>query len=355
MDKKLKKQINICIIFYFVFFGTLMIVGTFFDLEIDKAVFNYQNKIAILFEDWGMQVMYVVPLLSWAMLISVFHPTDEAFDIAASIFPFFKHLKNNKITHFIGFVLLKAMYVFFCYEAFMESNDVLNRIMYPLFGNNLQDILINAGWSKTLAVIMWIILRALLVAVFVLFFRKLDDKYKKALEFMAVVGIALYHGGDIINYIKDHFHRIRFREMIAYSHGLVNEDGWSSRGSADIPREWIASTDFSAYDRWYRVGNDMGVYSEAHSFPSGHTAAAAFSMLIAPLFSKCKELNKYFVPAFLAGFAYTLIMGITRLIKGAHYLTDISAGAMIIFALILLIVGIMDIFDNISQKNMLKN
>ena len=350
MDKKIKKQINACIIFYFAFFGTLMIIGTFFDLEIDKALFNYQNKFAIIMENWGMQPMYVLPLFAWSMLIAAYHPIDEAFDIAASIFPFFRYLKSNKITHFICFALLHIMYGAFCYGAFRGSNDTLNNIMWGICGYNLQDLLTNAGWAKPLAVLMWTLLRIALILVIILFFRKIDVKYRKALEFMAAAGIALYYGGNIVNAIKDHFHRIRFREMIAYSHGLVNEDGWTSRGSADIPREWINSTDFSAFDRWYKVGNDMGVYSEAHSFPSGHTAAAAFTMLLAPLFSKCKALNKYFVPAFAVGFIYTAAMGISRLIKGAHYLTDISAGAMIIFALMLLIVGIMDVFERKSEK-----
>lgn len=350
MDKKLKKQIVFCIVFYFLVFGILMAVGTFYDLEIDKALFNYENKFAIFMENWGMQPMYFVPLFAWSMLISVYHPIDEVFDIASGIFPFFKYLKNNKATHFICFILLQIMYGFFCYRAFKESNDVFNRIMYPLFGGNLQDILTNAGASTPVAVILWTALRIAPIAILIILFRRIDNKYKRALEFTAVAGLALYYGGDIINDIKAHFHRIRFREMMAYSHGLVNSDGWSSRGSANIPREWIETTDFSAFDRWYKVGNDMGVYSEAHSFPSGHTAAAAFTMLIAPLFSKCKALNKYFVPAFFAGFIYTFAMGISRIVKGAHYLTDISAGAMIIFTMIILIVGIMNVFEKISKN-----
>ncbi|MBR4240701.1 MAG: phosphatase PAP2 family protein [Eubacterium sp.] len=351
MDKRLKKQIIFCVCFYFAFFAVLMIFGTFFDLEIDKALFNYENKFGIIMENWGMQAMYLVPLFAWSMLLSAYHPIDEAFDIAASIFPFFVYLKNNRATHFICFLLLHIMYGAFFYGAFMGSNDTLNTFMGAAFGSNLQDLLTNAGVSRTIAIILWAILRILLVAFIVFFFRKTDKKYKKALEFMAVAGILLYYGGDIINYIKAIFHRIRFREMIAYSNGLINEDGWSSRGASNLPREWIATTDFSAFDRWYKVGNDMGVYSEATSFPSGHTAAATFAMLLPALFSKCRALNKYFVPSFIIGFAYTLAMGVSRLIRGAHYLTDISAGAIIIFALMLLIIGIMDIFERKSEMS----
>ena len=349
--KNIKKQTIISIIFFFAFFSVLMVIGTFFDLEIDKALFNYQNKFGIIFEDWGMDPMYLIQFFAWIMLLASYHPIDEAFDIAGSIFPFFNYLKKNKITHFICFVLLHIMYAGFFYGAFTGSNDMLNRIMGRTVGYNLQDLLTNTGVSKPIAIILWTLLRLAFIAVFFFIFLKIDKKYKKALEFMAVAGLLLYYSGDIINYIKAIFHRIRFREMMAYSNGLVNPDGWSSRGGADIPREWIETTDFSAFTRWYKIGNDMGVYSEATSFPSGHTAAAAYTMLLPALFSKCKALNKYYIPAFIIGFAYTLAMGISRLVKGAHYLTDIASGAMIIFALMLIIIGIMNVFERMSNKN----
>ena len=351
MDKKLKKQVIFCVCFYFIFFCVLMIIGTFNDLEINKAIFDYENGFGVFLGRWGMHPMYILPLIAFSMLIAAYHPIDEAFDIASSIFPFFKYLKNNKVTHFIGFVLLHALYAFFVYEAFKSSNDFLNNVMGMTAGYNLQDLLVNAGWAKGLAVLLWTILRIVFVLVFVIFFAKLDKKYKRALEFMAIAGLAVYYGSDIINDIKAHFHRIRFREMVAYSAGLVNEDGWSSRGGDTLLKEWVSTTDFSAFDRWYRIGNDMGVYSDATSFPSGHTSAAAVSMLLPPLFVKCKALNKYFVPAFLVGFLYTLAVGISRLFRGAHYLTDISSAAIIIFAMILLVVGFMNIFDRISTKN----
>ena len=350
MDKKLKRQIIFCTVFYFLFFGALMIIGTFKDLEINKAVFDYENSFGVFLGRWGMHPMYILPLIAYSMLIAAYHPIDEAFDIAISIFPFFRYLKNNRVTHFIGFILLHALYAFFAYMAFQSSNDFLNNVMSITNGYNLQDLLINGGWSKTPAVIMWTLLRLALIFAFIIFFRKVDDKYKRALEFMAIAGLALYYGSDIINDIKAHFHRIRFREMVAYSGGLVNEDGWSSRGSDTLLKEWVETTDFSAFDRWYKIGNDMGVYSDATSFPSGHTSAAAVAMLLPCLFAKCKALNKYFVPAFFAGFLYTLAVGISRLFRGAHYLTDISSAAIIIFAMILIIVGIMNIFDRISQK-----
>ena len=355
MDKKLKKQIIFCVCFYFIFFALLMVIGTFYDLEIDKVLFDYENKFGVFMGNWGMQVMYVVPVLALSMLIASYHPIDEAFDIASSIFPFFRYLKNNKITHFIGFVLLHIMYGFFCYRAFIESNDALNRIMGGIWGYNLQDLLTNAGWAKPIAVIMWTLLRIALVLVIIFFFRRIDDEHKRAFEFMAVAGLVLYYGADVINDLKAHFNRVRFREMIAYSNGLINEEGWSSRGASTLLKEWVETTDFSAFTKWFEIGNDMGIYSDPTSFPSGHTSAAAFSMLIAPLFAKCKSLNKFFVPAFFAGFLYTFLMGISRLIRGAHYLTDTAAAAIIIFAMILVIVGIMNIFDRISQKNMLKD
>ena len=90
MDKKLKKQIGFCVGFYFIVFVVLMIFGTFYDLEIDKALFNYGNKFATFMEYYGMAPMYILPVIAWSMLIASYHPIDEAFDIASSVFPFFK-------------------------------------------------------------------------------------------------------------------------------------------------------------------------------------------------------------------------------------------------------------------------
>jgi len=78
---------------------------------------------------------------------------------------------------------------------------------------------------------------------------------------------------------------------------------------------------------WYlpqgRTGNK--------SFPSGHTSAAAsiFALIALPdVFAKLKKLE---LPFFLIAAAFTFAVGISRMIVGAHYLSDIAMGAMLGF------------------------
>jgi len=89
-------------------------------------------------------------------------------------------------------------------------------------------------------------------------------------------------------------------------------------------RDLAGTADFTA---WYlpqgRTGNK--------SFPSGHTSAAAsiFALIALPdVFSKLKKLE---FPFFLLAAAFTFAVGVSRMIVGAHYLSDIAMGAMLGF------------------------
>ena len=66
------------------------------------------------------------------------------------------------------------------------------------------------------------------------------------------------------------------------------------------------------------------------SFPSGHSILSVSAMYILPsfmwLFPKLK--GKYF-PLALSGVMFGIIIMTTRMILGAHYLSDVSMGAII--------------------------
>ncbi|MBR1810936.1 MAG: phosphatase PAP2 family protein [Clostridia bacterium] len=350
-SKTIQKQKIICVAIFYAVFCCGMLIGTFYDLEIDKALFHYDNPFGIFMEKYAMLPQFSVQLCAFTALLAAYHPAGEAFDIAAAFLPALERIPKNRGTYAVLFILDHAMYAAFLYGAFQGSNQMLNFLLRTAAGGNIQDLLQDAGAPKFFAILVWTLVRLMPIALLLTVFRKTDKKIMKTVEFMAIVGLLMYYSVDIIEVLKAHFHRIRFREMIAYSHGLVNADGWTSRGNAMIPRSWIADTDFSAYGRWYIIGNDRGVYSEPTSFPSGHTTAAVFTMLLAPLFGKCKKLQPYFVPAFFVGFVYTLAMGISRLIRGAHWLTDISAAALIMFTICLLYTKIL----RLGEKRVLKN
>ena len=336
---------------FFLTFGVMMVVGTFCDLAIDKALFHYQNAFAYLMEKYGMLPEFAIKLFAYSVLFVSYRKIDDALDIAQSLLPFTAKLRGIKPIRIILTVLYHLLYLAFLYGAFWGSNDLLEFLFYSATGGNLQDLLMRGGWTKPAAVAVWTAARIALEILVILLCRRVDRDTLQALEFMAIAGLLMYEGGNIIGALKEHFHRVRFREMIAYSHGLVDAYGMTCRGSEDLPREWAANSDYFAFTPWYKIGNDYGVFSESNSFPSGHTAAAAYSLLLPALVTKTKRAKQWFIPAFLLTFGYTLTMGITRLVRGAHYMTDIAAGAMIMFLILAVIMAIMNRIERYANAH----
>ena len=66
---------------------------------------------------------------------------------------------------------------------------------------------------------------------------------------------------------------------------------------------------------------EKGVPGEGKSFPSGHAATGFY--LVAPFFV-LRRTSKKSAAAFLAvGLSYGLLMGLARMVQGAHYLSDV--------------------------------
>lgn len=359
MQNNLKTQLKIFAPILYVILFILMIIGTFNDLAIDKALFDYNHPFAVNLAVWGMWPQYSMQLFGYTILLACYHPLDEAFDIAESLFPFFKYLRANKITHSILFVLHKVMYIAMIYGAFMGADEILSFIYRNADGHyTLYHVLLDKGYSTAIAALCWNLLRMALVIVTYIIIKQISKKHKKAFELTAIIGLLIYYfyiSNGAMDGIKHIFHRIRFREMIAQSAGLFDEEGRISIGSTILQKEWIETTDFSWFTRWYKIGQDNGVlWQDPTSFPSGHTTAAAFAMLLIPLSYKINK-KSLFIPLSLVGTAYTACVGLSRLIRGAHYLTDVTAATIIMFTLILVITIILSKVQDISDKKLEAN
>ncbi len=113
---------------------------------------------------------------------------------------------------------------------------------------------------------------------------------------------------------------------------------------------------FAGYTPWYQpvigrnVEADLAALSSNcyhpgdsdafRSFPSGHTVAAgaSFALIIIPeIFNNLKKYRWIFwtVPA-----VYTILMGLSRMIVGAHYLSDVTFGGYIAFLTAVLFRGL---------------
>lgn len=114
-------------------------------------------------------------------------------------------------------------------------------------------------------------------------------------------------------------------------------------------RDLAAAGDYSAFTPWYHINGING----SKSFPSGHAAGAGMIFLAMLLPCASQKRSRYAVMYFAVPFAYTAAVAYTRLVMGAHYLSDVTAGALISFTLAVAAVKLFEsrILPSITDKN----
>jgi len=335
MSKSTKNALTVfSVIFYIVTIG-LMIYGTFNDLQVDIALFNPQNKLSIAFECFGEAVAWGIWGPVFTVLILTRRNLKESLEIVSRVFPFVKTVENteSKAYKFFDFILKIVTTVGFF---------VLSVVGYKKIIENV------AKKFVSLSQPVYFIICALVAAVFLLAFRKIDKKVLNKLESISLACLFMSIGIRLCMYLKPITHRVRFREMVAASNGLFNSKGLSY-GTLDklVPRTnraMLDGVDFSAFTPWYKIGDDMGIYSHPDSFPSGHTFSACCAFLSILVCSAYKRLEKLAPLTMLLSAAYVYTMGYTRMVEGAHYLTDVASAALIGYTLFLITVAVYNRF-----------
>ena len=139
------------------------------------------------------------------------------------------------------------------------------------------------------------------------YFIEFDESLKKPLVILAITGLAVMAvQTGIIEGTKYLWGRVRFRDLLA-------------AGSYDAFTSWLHPNGINGHK----------------SFPSGHTASAGMSYLIMmlPLINK-KFLEKKTL-LFIIAFAHTAVVAYTRLVMGAHYLSDVAMGNLVSFTCVI--------------------
>lgn len=356
MENTLKKKKIISYLVFYIVIGALFIYGTIGlnDLNLDKAVFNPSNTFAFTMACFGMAPRSLMQLFGFTMLMVAYRKYEDALDVAESLFPIFRFLRNNKVTYKILKVLYALLPIGYAYGAFMSAHDILDFITWNAFETDIYNAVLGSSGSVVLASIVYNGARVILMVLAYFLLKKISKNHRSAFEFMAVVGLAMYFSDGIINGLKEHFHRIRFREMVAYSNGIVGKDGAvHSLHNVKFTRDMIGKTDFHWFTNWYKVGIDDGVvWHDPRSFPSGHTSAASFTFLLVPLCLRNEKLSKFLAPAYIIGVGYVMAMGLSRMMRGAHYLTDVTGAALIMFTLMLCYVGIFSVLQKRSDRRL---
>jgi len=242
------------------------------------------------------------------------------FDLSIS-----KSLNNPQIV-FVQYIekygempgLLMALWAFLLMNAALEVKNIVLRGLVYLANFFLAFLLVEYGlllilyhsmeaknfdFLKDIGPIFWVgPVFFLLVTMFVCK-RYLHDFALRHKTFAKIIIWLGLTGFVVVQVLKNIWGRVRFREL---------------------------TSDYSNFSPWY-IPQQAG----GESFPSGHTQ---FAWILLPLFLHCLDKNswaRFFL--LLLSIVWGLTVGMSRIIIGAHYASDVlfSAGFSVLFFLIL--------------------
>ena len=269
-----------------------LIVGSFFDYQISTALYSKNNGFGIFFAAFGEWPGY-------AML---------AFLGGYTFMLALKYYRKN----IGGIGLMAGGVVAFGCASFFLGKAIFSINAYNHPENTIfPGLLIGAG----------LMVPPLAAGIF--FGNKVQNKELWKISLFVLLAIAAAIGA--ITVIKHIPHRPRFR--------LV-----TSNSDVDF-YPWFRI--FKDYDNCVSAGINK---EEFKSFPSGHVgiSSAIFMSVYIPMLLEMKNPKKLKSIFFYVSCAYILLLAYTRILVGAHYLSDVSAGGIIPLAIFMVLIFILD-------------
>ena len=281
---KITKRGWIEIIACFGAFAVIATIAAFFDLKINKALYGPNCMYAQFFANLGEMPSYFAPPVIGAIIFFQKTGKSRKVDIAAKVV-------GAGITY-IGYTV--AIGVWFIDNMFKE--DLQYKWLYAVFFGAIMTALTLAAFSK------------------------IPDNVMKKLFWFAVFLLIVAALSNVI------VHRTMTPGNPSYPEGLTAiYPGYDYDGFTP----WYIPT--AIVDQPIRTEEYVNLFKNADSdafksFPSGHTAAASagFGLVILPdLFPEFRKRRWMFwvFPALYAG-----LVGISRIVAAAHYLSDTLFG-----------------------------
>lgn len=312
------KKNRIAVATFLAVFAGILLVATFYDLEIDRLMthcslaageYYTTNVYANFFEAMGMLPRYVLPAMVGIIAMWGFYRTT---------FP-----KALRIILFIAG---------FAYAVYALAGAFRDMIEYPLSH-------IVATYDLHAAKSLYYPLKPYFYAVeyFCSFltvtlaaFLTRNVKYEtwcKLFVFAVAVVIVRILTSETIGGLKSFVDRPRFRSM--------NSDLGASVGGFDLYTRWYQVTDNADILR----GTGLIEYKDAfRSFPSGHTSNAGMSYCLIMLIP-CLDIKDRRVKAalWIGPIVWTGMTAIGRMVAGAHFLSDVLVGGTFAFVYMIIV------------------
>lgn len=276
------------------------IVGSFVDQNLSEALFSRDNP-------FGLGVSIVGTLPGYGMFAVLggaifFYATRKSFK---TVF---------RVIFYIFAAALPLLGVYFAGREFFGVNG------FQVFESEMVGLLIGC-----------LITIPIMCGLFFLGYRLFKSAGKDNLWLLIILlGIALFMALiPGVTMLKAIFHRPRFRAIEFYNANFAGENP-----SVYFHNWWERCGEYKTLIATYSyLGTD-----EFKSFPSGHAGAASCFMLVVsflPLLDK--KYEKKALICYYAGFAWVLLVAFSRILVGAHFLSDVSMGMLLTFICLLIV------------------
>lgn len=299
MLKKQQILTIVAIALFVVIFAALLTVATLFDLEISKILTKNALPAGSYFSTSGFGLFFETVGSAPIYLMAAF---------GATIAFWWGIRRQNKLLS-VAVPVVAAIIVFA--TVFMFVKDIFTYV-----GEHMHD---EEYMSHGYVLALVALLAAIISALAVLGWKQIKPETNDKLIKLSLVILVAMAGYLIVHFIKGPIGRMRFRAM-----NYSDEYG------------------FEMYTRWYVINGKRNLVPLAQgveisdsckSFPSGHTYSAALVYPLLCLPDLIKSWNKRWVKIvlYIGTIGFTATVAISRIVVGAHYMSDVLFGGTISF------------------------
>lgn len=298
----LKKTAILSVCLFIIIFGGLLTIASFFDLQINKILCDLDtgdyissNSYGLFFEAIGSSPIYLMS------------------GIACTVW-FWSALRKKKMPLVVlcaGLVIF-ANYVFFN-DIFKYLGEHFAAYASKASGVVVSEEFFESFYIKAICVLLSAMLSSLLIISWGWVAPKTNEQLVKW-GFVILTALVCYL---IVTFIKAPMGRMRYRSM-------------------NVTGNW------GDFTNWWVVNGKRtvdGLPSDScKSFPSGHTYSAGVIYTLVCLPNILKSWNKRWVKivVWTATIAFTGLVAVSRMVVGAHFMSDVLVGGTLSFLAIII-------------------
>lgn len=325
-----KNKTIIAIVLFAAIFAALVLIASFLDLQVSKLLTKGSLKegdyyatgfFGVLLECVGCVPIYLMIAFACCVL-------------------FWTCLKIvRKRNNALGIVLAVVCAIGVVAACWYTVKDVMGYVFeHAAYWAQVEGLSANAGLHKfehsgamyAIDAVLGIIMAAPAIMATKLFS---EETLKKLVKFILATAVALVVANVLIMIIKTPIGRMRFR--------AIN----STLGQGMINNRMV-----QGYTPWYKINgqpNDgvlaafestYGVTDAFKSFPSGHTCSAGtvYALMMLPDLFEFKRKKGAKLACWIVPIVYVALVAISRIMVGAHYMSDVTFGGTIAFVCVMI-------------------